>query len=108
MFKILSAVFRVLISLTLIAKIAGWFIDYSAQTDRVINTAMFCLIGLAYIAVGYKRDNKGAKVLFMVCGVYLAAMNFLPDTSVRNLVGIASLITPLLITRFQKKTKTSF
>lgn len=81
----------------------NWFLDFSYKTNFILNTFMFSLIGIAYIVVGYVWDHKVYKVLMMLCGSFLIVMNFLPGDLIVNIIGIACIITPLLIARFTDK-----
>lgn len=93
-------VFRVLIGLVLIGKISNWFLDYSDETNKILNTAMFCLIGIAYIFVGITWDKKWMKLVFIVCGLYLIVMNFLEPHVMLSIIGILCTLIPILIARF--------
>lgn len=92
--------FRLLVIIILIAKISNWVLQYSPETNKVINAAMFILIGLAYIVAGFIWNKKMTNMLFLFSGVYLIAMNFIPDFSLKHIIGIICIVTPLLIVYF--------
>ena len=93
-------VYRVLIGIVLAGKISNWFLNYSDQTNDIINTGMFCLIGVAYLVFAWAFDNIILKTILATCGIYLIAMNFFPDYIWKSILGIACILTPLIIGRF--------
>lgn len=97
----LLLVFKVLLILVLIAKISNWFLSYPPEINKGINTAMFTLIGIAYIVMGIIWDGKLVKAFILFCGLFLIIMNFFSGDFV-NILGIACLLTPMLIARFSK------
>ena len=103
--KTIFTTFQILIGLVLLAKISNWFLEYSDETNQLINTAMFSLIGIAYIVVGFLWDKKWSKLIFIVCGLYLLGMYFLNDSSIKSIISIVCLITPLLIARFTSQNE---
>ena len=103
--NILFTSFRVLLILVLIAKILNWFLKFSEETNQVLNAAMFCLIGVAYIYMGFVWDKKLVKLLIVFCGIFLILMNFVPERTWITIVGIVCILVPMIIARFQKKEK---
>jgi len=98
-------VFKVAIFIVLIAKILNWFLDFSDETNAILNTVMFSLIGLAYIVVGLAWNHKFLKAVIILCGVYLIVFNFLERQLALSLVGIACLIIPMIIGVLSPETK---
>ena len=94
-------IFRFLLILVLAGKISNWFLNYSDQTNQLLNTAMFSLIGLAYLAFSWAYDQILWRSIFLFCGVYVILMNFIPDFGwVKSIIGIICIITPFIIGRF--------
>jgi ABC-type siderophore export system fused ATPase/permease subunit len=98
-------VFRILIALVLIGKILNWFLVFNDEINQMLNIAMFSLIGLAYIVMGYAWDNKLLKIIVITCGVFLIAMNFFVKNVIIDIVGIACTLAPMLIARFYRNKK---
>jgi hypothetical protein len=101
--KTLNAVFTVLIFAVLIGKVLNWFLHFSDDTNRILNTAMFTLIGISYIVMGYVWDKMLFKVIMIACGVFLIARNFLGSNLVFDIMGIVCILVPMLIARFATK-----
>ena len=97
---ILNKIFLILIGIVLIGKISNWFLDYSDETNQILNAAMFTLIGIAYLVGGFVWDKKLNNIIFLVCGIYLIAMNFIGDFGLKSIIGIVCILTPMLIARF--------
>lgn len=95
-------IFRLLLFAVLTAKILNWFLDFSAQTNDLLNTIMFCLIGIAYLIFGFVWKNKWINSIFIICGLYLIIMNFIEKDTFLNIIGFISILTPMLIGRFYK------
>jgi hypothetical protein len=98
--KILHKIFLILIGIVLVGKMSNWFLNYSDETNQILNAAMFTLIGIKYLVVGFILDKKLKNVIFIVCGVYLIGMNFIGDFGMKSIIGIVCIITPILIARF--------
>lgn len=94
---------RILIVFVLIGKVLNWLLNFSGETNKILNILMFTLIGIAYIVMGWVWDNKITKIVATTCGVFLIAMNFFHNTPLLNLVGIVCILTPMLIARFYKE-----
>ncbi len=94
---------RILIFIVLLGKVLNWFLDFSHETNNILDIVMFTLIGIAYIVMGWVWDNKVTKVVAITCGVFLIAMNFFDNTPLLNLIGIVCILTPMLIARFYKE-----
>lgn len=95
-------VFKILCLAILTAKILNWFLDFSAQTNGLLNTIMFCLIGIAYLVFGFVWKNKWINSIFIICGLYLIIMNFIQKDVFLNIISFICILTPLLIGRFYK------
>lgn len=98
--KILFTIFRVLIGIILIGKISNWFLNYSDETNQILNAGMFTLIGIGYLVGGFNWDKKLINIIFILCGIYLIAMNFIGDFGLKSIIGIVCILTPMLIARF--------
>ncbi|WP_152487265.1 hypothetical protein [Winogradskyella psychrotolerans] len=98
--KTLFTIFRVLIGIVLIGKISNWFLNYSDETNQILNAGMFTLIGIAYLVGGFIWDKKMTNVIFLICGIYLIAMNFIGNFGLKSIIGIVCILTPMLIARF--------
>ena len=98
--KILFLIFQVLIGIVLIGKISNWFLNYSDETNQILNTVMFTLIGIAYLAGGFICDKKLTTIIFLICGIYLVSVNFIGDFGLKSIIKIICILTPLLIARF--------
>lgn len=96
-------IYSVLLGIVLIGKISNWFFNYSDQTNNILNTAMFCLIGIAYLAFSWAYNKLLLKIIFAICGIYLILMNFIPDFSWNSIIGIICVLIPMLIRRFLPK-----
>ncbi len=103
----LFILFRILLIVVLVGKILNWFLKFDTGTNQILNTAMFCLIGIAYIVMGFVWDKKSVQVLMVFCGIFLIVMNFVPGRTWISIVGILCILVPMIIARFQKKEKES-
>ncbi|WP_347174962.1 hypothetical protein [Polaribacter uvawellassae] len=103
--KIGITIFRVLIAIVLIGQISNWFLDYSPETKQLLNTIMFVLIGLFYTIAGIIFNKKLFKAVFILCGLYIIALNFIEKSPILTIIGIISIILPLLLARFSKEYK---
>uniref|UniRef100_UPI00404796C4 hypothetical protein n=1 Tax=Flavobacterium sp. TaxID=239 RepID=UPI00404796C4 len=97
--NILHKIFLILIGIVLIGKISNWFLNYSDETNQILNVGMFTLIGIAYLVGGFVWDKKLINIIFLVCGIYLIAMNFIGDFGLKSIIGIICILTPMLIPR---------
>ncbi|WP_445713876.1 hypothetical protein [Flavobacterium sp.] len=97
--NILHKIFLILIGIVLIGKISNWFLNYSDETNQILNVGMFTLIGIAYLVGGFVWDKKLINIIFLVCGIYLIAMNFIGDFGLKSIIGIICILTPMLIAR---------
>lgn len=98
--KTLFTIFRILIGIILVGKISNWFLNYSDETNQILNAGMFTLIGIAYLVGGFIWDKKLTNIIFLICGIYLIAMNFIDDFGLKSIIGIVCILTPMLIARF--------
>ena len=93
-------IYRLLIGIVFVGKISNWFLNYSDETNKTLNTAMFCLIGITYLACAWAFDKTILKFVLAICGIYLIIMNFIPDFSWKSIIGIICILTPMIIGRF--------
>lgn len=100
--KILLKIFPILFLIVVAVKISSWFFDYGVLGNKIINTVMFSVIGIYYILLGISVEKKLVMALFLVCGLYLVIMNFLPANLTINIIGIICVMVPLLFEKFSK------
>lgn len=98
--KTLFLIFQVLLGIVLVGKISNWFLDYSDETNQLLSAGMFTLIGIAYLVGGFAWNKKLTKLIFLICGIYLIAMNFIGDFEFKSIIAIACILTPMLIARY--------
>lgn len=103
--KNLFSVLAILIAVILVAKISGWFLNYSEQTNRIINTLMFTIIGFYYIVNGLLLNLLKIKFTLLISGLFLIAMNFIPQNYKVSIIGIVCIIVPMLLVRYSKELK---
>jgi hypothetical protein len=99
----LYTVFIILIALVLAGKVLNWILNFSDETNHILNSTMFILIGVAYIVVGFVWDNWLIKTAIITCGIFLIIMNFFESNTILNVIGIVCILTPMLIARFNKE-----
>lgn len=99
----LLLVFRVLIVIVLACEILNWFLNFGDTTNYILNATMFSLIGIAFIVAGIHWDNKVIKLIMVLCGFFLLICNFLPENIAFEIIGIACIIVPMVISRFSKE-----
>lgn len=93
-------IFQILLLIVIIANISDWFFKYSSETNHILNTAMFSLIGIAYLTFSWAFDKTILKIIFGACGIYLIIMNFISDYTWVSIVGIVCLLVPMIISKF--------
>src|SRR6056297_1493189 len=93
-------VFYILLLIVIAANISDWFFNYSSETNHILNTAMFILIGIAYLTFSWAFEKTLLKIIFGACGIYVIVMNFLPDYIWISIVGIVCLLIPMIIGKF--------
>lgn len=93
-------IYRILLGIVLVGKISNWFLDFNDQTNQILNTAMFCLIGIAYLTFSWAFDKFMLKAIFFVCGIYLILMNFISEFEWSSIIGVFCIITPMIIGKF--------
>ncbi len=98
-----SKIYGILIGIILIGKISSWFLNYSNETNKILNTAMFCLIGITYLVSSWAFDKTILKLILAICGIYLIIMNFIPNFSWNSIIGIICILTPIIIGKFLPK-----
>lgn len=74
--------------------------NYSDETNQILNAGMFTLIGIAYLVGGFVWNKIPINIIFIVCGIYLISMNFIDNFGVKSIIGIVCILTPMLIARF--------
>lgn len=103
--RTLHTIFTVLIFAVLIARILGWFLHFNDGVDKFLNTAIFTLIGIAYIVMGFTWDNKLIQFVVLTCGVLLIGFNFLENNATLNIIAIICILTPMIIARLDEKKR---
>lgn len=103
--KILNIILLGTIIVILTAKVSNWFFDFSEPTNDIINTTMFCLIGVAYLYWSINQSNQVYKVFVSACGVYIIVMNFIERSSLMTIIGIVCVLAPMIIFRLDGKSK---
>jgi hypothetical protein len=98
--NIFNKIFLILIGIVLVGKMSNWFLNYSDETNQILNAGMFTLIGIKYLVGGFIWNKKLKNAIFIVCGVYLIAMNFIGDFGLKSIIGIIAILLPMLIARF--------
>lgn len=96
-------IFMVLLAMVFFGKVLNWIFTFSSETTQLINMAMFLLIGIAYIVMGYVWHGRWNKIIITACGVFVIAMNFVNKNTAIEILSIACLLTPMLIARFYKE-----
>lgn len=90
-----------IVCLVLLVAIPVSYLFHNSENVRQILTGiMFVMIGVAYFVAAYVWNNKIWKALLFVCGAYLIAMNFIPESDEVSMIGIVCIIGPLFIFRF--------
>ncbi len=102
----LFTIFRICIFLVLFAKVLNWILHFSDETNSFLNMAMFFLIGIAYLVMGYLWDTIFTRIIITTCGLFLIAMNFVESSMFLNILRIFCILTPMLIARFSKEAQT--
>lgn len=99
----LFTVFRILVALVLLGKILNWFLDFSAEINQLLNSAMFSLIGIAYLVMGYVWEQKLVKIVITACGSFLLLMNLFGNNTAVSIIGLICMVTPMIIARLYQK-----
>ncbi len=97
--------FKVALFSVLIGKVLNWFLNFSDQVNQILNTSMFCLLGIGYFIAGLAWTNKWLKGIFIACGIYLVVMNLIEKNTFLTVIGIACILSPMLIARFSPDEK---
>lgn len=92
-------IFRILVAIILVGKISNWFLDYSDRINNILSAALFCLIGIGYLVCAWAFNKKMMKILFLGCGLYLIGMNFFTSSTLLGLIGILSIVVPIIMVR---------
>lgn len=101
--KTLFTLFKILIALVLFGKVLGFILNFNTEIKDILNIAMFSLIGIAYIVMGFVWDNKLYKIIFITCGIFLIIMNVFKNIVVLDIMAIVCILTPMLLTYFNKE-----
>lgn len=101
--NILFTIFRILLALVILGKILNWFLNFNSEINDVLNIAMFSLIGIAYIGMGYVWKKSVIKIVIIACGVFLIVINFFRSSMVLDIIGIFCILIPMIIARFYKE-----
>ncbi|HSK12416.1 MAG TPA: hypothetical protein VK907_04325, partial [Phnomibacter sp.] len=64
------------------------------------------LIGVAYLYMAVVWQQRLLKGAIAACGLYLIAMNFFPASLPLDIIGIVCILTPMIIARTSKESKT--
>lgn len=102
--KIFLRIFYILLTIILIGKMANWIFNFSEETNSLLNTLMYTLLGLGYIINAWDWERKLIQALFLLCGIYLISMNFLSDFNLKSLIGIICILAPLLYAKYTRET----
>ncbi len=100
--KLIHRIIFILIMLILLGKISNWIFDFPDEVNEILNTIMFCTIGIAYLIGAFAYSNPWYRVVFALCGIYLISMNFVERTIILTIIGIICLVTPMILARFDK------
>lgn len=103
--KVLYNILFILLLLVVIGKISNWFLDYGDKTNEILNSAMFILLGIVILAFSFRFKDNIKRIVFVVSGIYLIVMNFIPYFKLRSIIGIVCVLVPLLILRFSRVKK---
>lgn len=103
--KAFRAIFLTALSIVLIGKVSSVFIHFGNDINRILNTFMFCLIGIGYIAEIIDTRRLSLKIFVILCGIYLIAMNFIPLTAIMYWLAGVAILAPLIIFRFSGQKK---
>jgi hypothetical protein len=101
--NIIFTIFKILIAIVLFGKLLGIVLNFSNGINQILNIAMFSLIGISYVVIGYIWDDKISKTLFITCGLYLIIMNFFQSMVVLNILSIVCILTPMLLSYFNMR-----
>jgi drug/metabolite transporter (DMT)-like permease len=90
-------IYLVVLAIVLVGKISNWFFNYGDETNAILNTVMFSVIGITYLVMAWAFEKALVKGIFVLCGVYLIVMNFIPAYSWNSILGIVCILTPLFL-----------
>lgn len=99
--------FKIICGVILVAKILSWIFYFGVQLNLIINTTMFCLIGIAFIASSFVWQKKLVKIILFLCGAYLIVMNFFAKDILLNWPALIFILTPFIIYQFSKEGETT-
>ena len=101
--KVVNIAYSVVLMGVIIAKISNWVFSYSETTNEIINTIMFCLIGVGYIYWAITQTHRLYQILVLLCGMFVILMNFIEKSSYLTIIGIVCLIIPMVLFRLEGK-----
>ena len=93
-------IYRVLLAVVLVGQFSNWIFDYNDDTIQVLNTAMFSLIGVAYLVFSWFFNKKLLNLILAVCGTYLIVMTFFSNSILTWTLAIISILTPMILGKF--------
>ena len=97
--KILHKIFLTLLGIILIGKISNWFLNYSDETNQILNIGMFTIIGISFLFMGFTLKKKLLNIMYIVCGTYLIGMNFIGNFQLKSIIGIICILAPILVAK---------
>lgn len=101
--KQFNKIYIILLGIIIVGKLSNWFLNYSDKTNDLLNTVLFTLIGVGFVIESFTLYKKEFKLIFLICGIYLIAMNFIDNFQLKSLIGIVCTLLPILIKKFSSK-----
>ena len=90
--KQFNKIYIILLGIIIVGKLSNWFLNYSDKTNDLLNTVLFTLIGVGFVIESFTLYKKEFKLIFLICGIYLIAMNFIDNFQLKSLIGIVSIV----------------
>lgn len=103
--RLLRGIFLIALTLILIGQILNLLLDFTPRVRYILNTTMFCLIGIGYIAESFGKYHKVKRFVILFSGLFLVFMNFIPMSVSFYIVAAVCLVAPAIIIRFTKPAK---
>jgi uncharacterized membrane protein HdeD (DUF308 family) len=97
----LTLIAQLIALLAFFALISKYFVNYKPEVLLFITKFFYASLGVSYILLGVKDDDKIGKVGQIIAGSYLIVMNFIPKTEMVISIGIACLILPMVYRFFK-------
>lgn len=103
--KAFRLIFLVALGIVIIGQIAGMVMHFEPDIKKILNTFMFCLIGIGYIARVLDQKSIEIRIFVILCGIFLIVMNFVPRTNVMYIFAGVALVVPgiLFLSKAKKK-----